>query len=69
MWRVMDLVYQAIRAALLPVRMRDLPRFLDVFLMHVGRRNEKKRPKQIERFVAQLQPSAGPGGPPARGPP
>src|SRR5262245_29887265 len=48
MWRVVDLLEQALRAALLPVRLRDLPVFIDVFLEHIGRRNEKKRPKQIE---------------------
>jgi hypothetical protein len=50
----MDLVYQAIHAALLPVRLPDLPLFLDVFLEHIGRRNEKKRPKQTEFFFGQL---------------
>jgi hypothetical protein len=60
--RVMTHVYQAIHAALLPVRLHDLPRFIDVFLEHVGRRNEKKRPKQTERFLGRLDstPSAPP---------
>jgi hypothetical protein len=38
------------------VRLHDLPLFLDVFLEHIGRRKEKKRPKQIELFRAQLCP-------------
>ncbi len=69
MWRVTDLVTQIIRAALRPVRVRELPRFIDVFLQHVGRRNEKKRPKQIELFQAQLRPLPGSIGPPTRAPP
>ena len=69
----MDLVYQAIHAALLPVRLYELPQFVDVFLEHVGRRNEKKRPKQTERFLRQLDPTpsqAAPfASPPARASP
>jgi hypothetical protein len=59
----MDLIYQAIHAALLPVRLHELPRFVDVFLEHIGRRNEKKRPKQTERFLGQLDPT--PSAPPS----
>jgi len=64
----MDLVYQAIHAALLPVRLYELPRFVDVFLEHVGRRNEKKRPKQTERFLRQLDPTP-PSPPPSQAAP
>ena len=63
MWRVMVVVYQLIHAALVPMRLRDLPRFIDVFLEHVGRRNEKKRPKQTERFLPQLDPRPPPPPP------
>ena len=65
MWRVMDLVYQTIHAALLPVRLHDLPKFIGVFLEHIGRRNEKKRPKQTEIFRASLQLSVAATGPDA----
>jgi hypothetical protein len=60
MWRIMDLVHQAIRAALLPVCLRQVPELIGTFLEHVGRRNEKKRPKQTERFIRELdsEPSA-----------
>jgi hypothetical protein len=51
----MDLVYQAIHAALLPVRLHDLPKFIGLFVEHVGHRQEKKRPKQTEVFREQLQ--------------
>jgi hypothetical protein len=56
MWRVMVLVYQAIHAALLPIALPDLPDLLDVFLEHIGRRNEKKRPKQTELFLKEVRP-------------
>jgi hypothetical protein len=46
----MVLVYQAIHAALLPVRLHDLPNLVGPFLDHIGHRNETKRPKQIELF-------------------
>lgn len=52
----MTLVYQAIHAALLPIALREVPHFLDIFLEHIGRRNEKTRPKQTELFLQQLHP-------------
>jgi hypothetical protein len=52
----MALVYQAIHAALLPVALHEVPHVIDVFLEHIGRRNEKTRPKQTELFLQQLQP-------------
>ena len=52
----MTLVYQAIHAALLPILLPDLPGVLDVYLDHIGRRNEKKRPKQTELFLKEVQP-------------
>ena len=68
MWRVMTLVYQSIHAALLPVRLHDLPVFIGVFLDHIGHRNEKRRPKQIELCRARLLPSPS-ARPPAPQPP
>jgi hypothetical protein len=69
MWRVTALLYFAIHAAVLPVQLHDVPQFLDIFLGHIARRNEKKRPKQTEIFLGQLDPpDAQPAhpGPPAR---
>jgi hypothetical protein len=52
----MVLVYQALHAALLPIALPDLPRLLDGFLDHLGRRNEKTRPKQTELFLKEVRP-------------
>jgi len=52
----MVLVYEAIHAALLPLALPDLPGVIDVFLEHIGRRNEKKRPKQTELLLKEVQP-------------
>jgi len=52
----MVLVYEAIEAALLPISLPDLPGVIDIFLEHIGRRNEKKRPKQTERFLEEVLP-------------
>ena len=54
----MVLVYQAIHAALLPLAPPDLPQMLDAFLEHIGRRNEKTRPKQIELFRKAAHPES-----------
>lgn len=43
-------------AARLPLSLPDLPGVLDVFLEHIERRNAKKRPKQTERFLKEVQP-------------
>jgi hypothetical protein len=55
----MALVFQAIRAALLPFSPRDLPRLLGAYLQHLARPNQKSRPKQIELFLKKLQPVPG----------
>jgi len=52
----MVLVYQAIHDALLPLRLHNLPKVIDVFVEDIERRNEKKRPKQTELFRAELRP-------------
>jgi hypothetical protein len=66
----MTLVYQAFHAALLPVRLHEVPRFIGGFLDHIGHRNEKRRPKQTEHFRANLQPTLSnpEGARPATGP-
>ena len=55
----MALVFQAIRAALLPFSLRDLPRLLDAYLQSLARPNQKCRPKQIELFLNELRPVPG----------
>lgn len=49
------LVWQALRAALLPVRLRDIPAVLDRFLEHLGRTNDnRKRRRAVEVFLNLL---------------
>jgi hypothetical protein len=38
------------------VRLDEVPQYLEVFLKHIGHRNEHLRPKQIAVFQAQLKP-------------
>lgn len=59
----MTLTHQAICAALFPIALRDLPSAMATFLNHIGRRNERKRPKQIEAFLQETGPPAGPVAP------
>ena len=61
----MVLVYQAIHDALLPLRLHNLPNVIDVFVEDIGRRNEKKRPKQTDLFRAQLRSMPSATGPDA----
>jgi hypothetical protein len=57
MWRVTVLVHRAIRAALFPIALRDLPGAVSAFLKHIARRNEKKRLKQILLFLKATEPT------------
>jgi Transposase DDE domain len=59
MWRVMVFVYQALCAALNPIALRDVPRAVSAYLEHLSRRNERTRPKQIERLLLELVPVPG----------
>jgi hypothetical protein len=59
MWRVTVLVHRAIRAALFPIALPDLPRVLSAFLEHIARRNEKKRLKQIMLFLQETEQVPG----------
>jgi hypothetical protein len=56
---VTQLVYEAIRAALGFVRLHEIPAALGAFVEHLGRANEKTRPKQIELFQSELRPGPG----------
>jgi len=53
----MVLVHRAIRAALFPIALRDLPGAVSAFLKHIARRNEKKRLKQILLFLKATEPT------------
>lgn len=53
------LLYEALRAALGFVRLPEIPKILRAFVDHVGRANEKTRPKQIELFQNELRPGPG----------
>lgn len=58
----MTLVYQAIHAALVPIALHELPGALDAFLEHIGRRNEKTRPKQTSLLQPLLEPRPSTAG-------
>ena len=53
-WRVMVLVWQAVCAALIPIKLRQIPEALDLYLEHLGRSNKHSRGRQIPIFVEQL---------------
>lgn len=57
MWRMMVFVHQAVRAALNPIRLRDVPRATAAYLEHLSRQNEQGRPKQIELLVLEIDPA------------
>lgn len=59
MWRVTVFVYQALRAALNPIALRDVPRAVAAYLEHISRRNEHTRPKDIELLLLGLDPALG----------
>jgi hypothetical protein len=58
-WRVMTLVWQGIRAALLPISLRDIPRLLQRFLEHLGRRRDGPRERRAAVFHRHLQEAFG----------
>jgi hypothetical protein len=58
-WRVSKLVHMGIAAALIFLPLHEIPANLGTFLEHLGRSNEKTRPKQIETFQSQLLPAPG----------
>jgi len=47
-------VHQALRAALNPIALRDVPRAIAAFLEHLSRQNAHTRPKQIELLLLAL---------------
>jgi hypothetical protein len=56
---VTQLIYEAIRAALAFAQLHEIPTILRAFVEHIGRANEKTRPKQIELFQNELRPDPG----------
>jgi hypothetical protein len=56
---VASLVTDAVRAALRFVPLHRIPAAVEPFLDHLGRSNEKVRPKQIELFQQGLRPAPG----------
>ena len=68
MWRVMVFVDQALRAALNPIALRDVPRAVSAYLEYLSCRNEQTRPKQIERLPAGAAPVPGSEVAPPRAP-
>jgi len=65
----MRLINEAIHAALIFVPLHEIPTAIEAFLEHLGRSNEKSRPKQIELFQQQLWYASGATGPPSTVPP
>jgi len=53
-WRMTVFVHQALRAALNPIALRDVPRAIAAFLEHLSRQNAHTRPKQIELLLLAL---------------
>lgn len=50
-WRVTKLLWQTMLAALLPLRLRDIPGLLERFLEHLGRTNDNRnRERSVDRF-------------------
>jgi len=50
----MVLVWQAVCAALIPIRLHQIPNALDGYLDHLERSNKHTRKRQIPAFVQQL---------------
>jgi hypothetical protein len=50
----MVLVWQAVCAALIPIRLHQIPDALDGYLEHLERSNKHSRERQISAFVEQL---------------
>ena len=55
----MTLVWQAIKAALLPIALRDLPSLLERFLEHLHRRSDGPRERRAALFTRHLEEVRG----------
>ncbi len=58
-WRVMKLIWQSLCAALLPIRLRDIPTALDRYLQHLGRSSDGTRERRAAVFLRNLQQDTG----------
>ena len=54
-WRVMTFVWQALKAALLPISLRDVPHLMARFLEHLQRSNVRCRERQAAAFARHLK--------------
>lgn len=55
----MTFIWQALKAALLPIFLRDIPRLLEKFLEHLQRGNERCRERRAALFTRHLQEILG----------
>jgi hypothetical protein len=51
----MTFVWQALKAALIPISLRDIPRLLARFLDHLKRSNVRCRERRAAAFVRHLE--------------
>jgi len=51
----MTFIWQTLKAALLPISLRDVPRLLARFLEHLQRGNERCRERQAAAFNRHLK--------------
>ena len=58
-WGVMTFVWQTLKAALLPISLRDAPHLLDRFLEHLQRSGTVCRPRRAEVFLRNIQEMHG----------
>jgi hypothetical protein len=64
-WRVATFLCRLLAAALLPVRLHELPHVMAAYLGHIAHRREKKRPTAIATFLKQATAMARAGPAPA----
>lgn len=55
LWRVFTFVWQALKAALLPIALRNVPLLLERFLEHLGRWRDGYRERRAAVFNRHLQ--------------
>jgi len=57
-WRLTAIAWKAFCAALLPVRLADLPRILSKLLAHLAKYRGEHRPTALEKIRAKLADAA-----------
>lgn len=58
-WRCTVLLWNTFRAALMPLRICQLPEALPRFVAHIARSNEKSRERAVDRFCALIREKVG----------